>query len=87
MREAFASFVALESSPASCNAVPILMAQSAFETGNWAELICFNSGNFKRLHGADYCYFATEERIEGSARLVALEQPYEIVVLRAPRRS
>lgn len=65
VREAFASFVALESSPASCNAVPILMSQSAFETGNWAELICYNFGNFKRLHGQDWCEFETTEIVKG----------------------
>lgn len=65
VREAFASFVALESSPASCNAVPILMSQSALETGNWAELICYNFGNFKRLHGQDWCTFETTEIVNG----------------------
>ena len=67
------------------NAILVLMAQSAHETGQWGKVICFNIGNVKSVEGDgyDHTFFRTREKENG--RDLVYEPPHPATRFRAFR--
>jgi hypothetical protein len=61
-------------------AVALLLAQSAFETGHWKKSYCYNLGNAKATKSwdGDFCFYFADE-------IVSEKQAAEAFALRAPR--